>query len=111
MADQHDGTPVKHVSQGGRSLGRDDITTGHEEVAVRFYRASHPTIFAGFQIEWVHGDDPETGTTFELCAGAGMGSKYATLRVDVPGRPPVYEYVDIAEVIQARVAAIIAEVA
>lgn len=55
--------------------------------------------------------DQHDGTPVKLCAGAGMGSKYATLRVDVPGRPPVYEYVDIAEVMQARVAAIIAEVA
>lgn len=111
MADQHDGTPVKHVSQGGRSLGRDDITTGHEEVAVRFYRASHPTIFAGACAQLERRPGLGVITVHPLDLEAGMGSKYATLRVDVPGRPPVYEYVDIAEVIQARVAAIIAEVA
>jgi hypothetical protein len=109
MSDDYSGTPVSAVSVGGRSLGRESITTGSTEVPVAFYRTSHPPIFCGFQAEWVSGEGDD-GTTFEINAGAGVGSKYATLRVDVPGHETIYEYVDITEVLQARVAAIVAEV-
>lgn len=105
-----DGTPVKHVSSGNRSLDRESITVGLSEVPVKFYRTSDPIIFAGFQINWMDGKDPETGAEIDLGAGAGMGSKYMTLSVKVPGRPTVYEYVDMEEVLQVRVSAIIAEV-
>lgn len=86
------------------------LTAGHVEVPVRVYRTDgFPTIFAGFQVNWVDGDDPESGAEFSLSAGAGVGSKYMTLRVEIPGRETVYEYVDITELLQQRVAAIIAE--
>lgn len=94
----------------GRSVGRDDVTVGHAVETVRFYRTSSMPLFAGFQQEWVSGEDPKTETTFELHVGAGVGSRYATLRVEVPGHPPVYEYVDITEVLQERVRKIIEEV-
>jgi len=93
-----------------QSLNREAITVGHVEVPVKVYRTSHPTIFAGFQVNWVDGSDDKTGTTFDLSAGAGFGSKYATLRVEVPGHEPVYEYIDITELLTHRVGAIIAEV-
>jgi hypothetical protein len=93
-----------------RSLDRESITVGHVAVPVNVYRASHPTIFAGFQVNWVDGYDDATDATFVLSAGAGFGSKYATLRVEVPGHEPVYEYVDITELLNQRVAAIIDEV-
>lgn len=107
--DEYDGTPVTEVSSGGRSLGRDAITVGHVDEPVRFYRTSHPTIFAGFQSMWIDGNDDD-GMTFDLACGAGFGSKYATLCVKVPGFEPVYEYVDITEVLQARVEKIVTEV-
>jgi len=93
-----------------RSLGRDAITTGHTEVPLNVYRTSHPPIFAGFQINWIEGTDTETDTTYDLSAGAGVGSRYATLRVEVPGHDPIYEYIDIVELMSDRLRAIIAEV-
>jgi hypothetical protein len=39
-----------------------------------------------------------------------MGSKYMTLEVAVPGHETVYEYVDMAEVLQQRAGALIAEI-
>jgi hypothetical protein len=105
-----EGTPVKEVSIGGKSLGRDEITVGHEDVPVRWYRTNHPTIFCGFQINWLEGEDPETGTKFDLSSGAGLGSKYMTLKVKVPDHDTVYEYVDLTEVLEQRIVAIIKEV-
>jgi hypothetical protein len=93
-----------------RSLGRDAITTGHVEVPVNFYRTSDPPIFAGFQVNWLEGTDTETETTYDLSAGAGFGSRYATLRVHVPGHDPIYEYLDAIELMSHRIRAIIAEV-
>lgn len=40
------------------------------------------TINAGLQIEWIEGEDPNTGDTVEITAGAGMGSRYGTIRVN-----------------------------
>lgn len=97
------------VHEGGQSRGREAITSGHTEVPVNVYRTTHPPIFAGFQINWIEGNDPETGTTFDINAGAGLGSKYATISVEIPGQPRVYEYIDITELLQHRVMAIIAE--
>lgn len=102
-------TPVVHVSAGGQSLDRESITSGHTEVPINVYRTTHPPIFAGFRVGWIDGTDSETGTTFDLYAGAGFGSSYATLRVEVPDHPPVYEYIDITELLKHRVTAIIAE--
>jgi hypothetical protein len=110
MADPYDGTPVTHVSSGIQSLDRDSITVGYSEIPVKFCRTSHPTIFAGLQINWIDGTESVTGAEIGLAAGAGMGSKYMTLWVTVPGYPSVYEYVDMSEVLQQRAAAIIAEV-
>jgi len=104
-----DDTPVKHVSLGDKSLDRESITVGHADVPVRFYRVSHPPIFAGFQISWMDGNDPETKTEFDLSSGAGLGSKYMTLAVTVPGHKTVHEYVDITEVLEQRVIAIMKE--
>jgi len=106
----NEGTPVKHVSIGDRSLGRESITVGSTDVPVRFYRVSDPPLFAGFQIDWIDGDEEETGATFNIASGAGLGSKYMTLQVEIPGHGTVYEYVDIAEVLQQRVADILDEV-
>ena len=110
MADPYDGTPVTHVSSGTQSLDRDSITVGYSEIPVKFCRTSHPTIFAGLQIDWIDGIESVTGAEICLAAGAGMGSKYMTLQINVPGYPSVYEYVDMSEVLQQRAAAIIAEV-
>jgi len=93
-----------------RSLGRDAITTGHVEVPLNVYRTSDPPIFAGFQVNWLEGSDTETETTYELSAGAGFGSRYATLSVKVPGHDTIYEYVDAVELMSHRIRAIIAEV-
>lgn len=97
------------VTSGGRSLSRENITTGHVEEPVRFYRVSDPPIFAGFRTGWVSGEDEDTGMRFDLSAGAGLGSPYMTLTVELPDGTTVYEYVDITEVLQVRVAAIVAE--
>lgn len=103
-------TPVTSVTENGRPKGREDITVGHQEVPVKVYRTDgFPCLFAGFQQHWVDGNDPETGTTFELSAGAGCGSAYATLTVEVPGHPKIHEYVDIRELLGDRVRAIVAE--
>jgi hypothetical protein len=110
MPDPYEGTPVKQVSLGTQSLDRDSITVGYSDIEVRFYRASRPTIFAGLQINWIDGDDPVTEAEIDLSAGAGLGSKYMTLRVAVPGHDPVYEYVDMTEVLRQRASAIIAEI-
>lgn len=104
------GTPVTKVDAGVRSLGREAITVGHEDIPVRFYRVSDPPIFAGFRINWLEGRDETTGAEIDLSSGAGMGSKYMTLSIEIPGRGTVYEYVDMAEVLENRVAAILAEV-
>jgi len=98
------------ASIGGRSLSREATTVGHTDEPVRFYRASDPPIFAGFQARWVEGEDPQSGADFEVCAGAGFGSRYMTLSVNVPGHDTVYEYVDITEVLEKRVRAIAEEV-
>ncbi len=92
-----------------RSLGRNEITTGFVDEPVTFYRASDPPLFAGLRQHWIDGTDIDTGAKFDLAAGAGMGSKYLTLAVDFPDGTTVHEYVDITEVLTARVAAIIAE--
>lgn len=98
------------VASGGEPKNREDVTVGHVEVPVKVYRTDgFPTIFAGFQMDWIGGDDPDTGVEFNLSAGAGVGSKYMCLRVDVPGRDTVYEYVDVTELLQQRVEAIVEE--
>lgn len=98
------------VAEGGQPKNREDITVGHVEVPVKVYRTDgFPTLFAGFRVNWVDGEDPATGAKFSLCAGAGVGSKYLTLDVEVPGQPTVYEYVDVTELVQERVTAILAE--
>lgn len=94
---------------GDRSLDRESVTSGHTEVPLKVYRTTDPPLFAGLRERWVDGKDPETGTTFEVSAGAGFGSPYATLSVKVPGHPIVYEYIDITELLTNRVEAIIAE--
>jgi len=93
----------------GRKLTREAITTGQVDEPVRFYRTSDPPLFAGFRQLWLDGSDVDTGVTFELTAGAGLGSKYMTLTVIFPDDTRVYEYVDITEVLTARVDKIIAE--
>lgn len=101
---------VSHVSSGGESKGREDITVGHVEVPVKVYRTDgFPPIFAGFRTEWLSGEDPDTGAEFDMTAGAGCGSEYLTITVKVPGKPTVYEYVDITELMRHRVGAIIEE--
>jgi hypothetical protein len=98
------------VQQDGTPKGRDDITVGHVEVPVKVHRTDgFPTIFAGFQAAWIDGEDPATDTTFRLTAGAGFGSKYATITVEIPGRPIVYEYFDVTELFSDRVEAILRE--
>lgn len=94
----------------GRSLGRDDITVSTTEVPVPFHRTDGtPTLFAGFRVGWMDGTDG--GIEYDMAAGAGCGSKYLTLQVTVPGHPTVYEYVDMADLFEARVIAILAELA
>jgi len=101
---------VTHVCEGGESKGREDITVGHVDVPVKVYRTDgYPPIFAGFRTEWVSGEDPDTGTTFFLGSGAGCGSEYMTITVEVPGHPAVYEYVDVTELFRQRIGAIIKE--
>lgn len=98
------------VHSGGEPKNREDITVGHTEVPVKVYRTDgFPTIFAGFRVGWLSGEDPTTGASFELDSGAGCGSPYMTLRVEIPGKPTVYEYVDIREFLKQRVQAIIEE--
>ena len=106
----NEGTPVKHVSSGGRSLAREHITVGHTDVPLRFYRTDAPTIFAGFTVNWIEGHSPDGTVEFDLNCGAGLGSKYMTLRVKIADHDPIYEYVDITEVLQSRIEAIVAEV-
>lgn len=101
---------VVHASSGDQPLDRKSITSGHTDVSIPVYRTTHPPIFAGFQTNWVDGNDSDTGATFSISAGAGLGSPYATLRVEVPGRAPIYEYIDITELLTKRVMAILEEV-
>lgn len=91
-------------------MGRADITIGHDDAPIRWYRTSEPPIFAGLRINWLDATDPETGAEISLSSGAGMGSKYMTLRVSVPGYDPIYEYVDMAEVLPNRVSTILGEI-
>jgi hypothetical protein len=101
---------VAGVHEGGKPMNRDDITVGHVDEPVKVYRTDgFPPIFAGFRVDWVSGDDPATGVTFQSAAGAGCGSPYLTLAVEVPGHPMVYEYVDVRELVEARVRAIVDE--
>ncbi len=101
---------VSHVSSGGERKGREDITVGHTWQPVKVYRTDgFPPIFAGLRQVWIEGDDSDTGTRFEITSGAGWGSPYATITVEVPGHSKVYEYVDITELLSARVSAIIEE--
>lgn len=100
---------IKTTATGGRSLGRADITASQEQEPVTFYRTDDtPTIFAGFRQEWLSGSD-EDGTTFGLAAGAGLGSPYLTLDVTLPDGREIHEYVDIREVVRARVERIVAD--
>lgn len=101
---------VRGVSEGGQPKNREDITESHVDEPVKVYRTDgFPPLFAGFRQMWLEGDDPETATTFEMCAGAGCGSPYLTIAVEVPGHPKVYEYVDVRELLEARVRAIVGE--
>jgi hypothetical protein len=94
-------------------LTRDAITVKHTEVPVNWYRVNRPTIFAGFQQEWLTGegdaDSRDEGVRFRLTAGAGTGSRYMVLLVNLPDGTRVEEYVDIAEVVGDRIRAIVDE--
>lgn len=99
---------VTNVTHGGQPRGRKDITIGHTDVTVKFYRTNAPTIFAGFRQSWISGKDPESGATFELGSGAGWGTPYMTLEVRLPDGTVIDEYVDVTEFLQERVAQIVA---
>jgi hypothetical protein len=65
---------VKAVSE-GRRITLDPLATFPIEMELREVESTIP---AGFQMEWISGEDTETGTKFEMLAGAGVGSKYLT---------------------------------
>lgn len=87
--------------------------TGSAEHPVTFHTAANG-LFAGFRQEWISGSDPESGAMFTLTSGAGCGSRYLLLTVTIPatdGGTPVttYEAVDVCELVEARVTAILAD--
>jgi hypothetical protein len=58
-------------------------------------------------MDWIEGDDSSTGARFSLRAGAGVGSRYMTLRVVLPNGDVIHEYVDMSEVLTRRIDAIL----
>lgn len=96
-------------STNGRPTNREDITTSTTEVAIPVSRCSQAPLFAGLQQHWLDGDDPETGAAFTVAAGAGLGSKFITITVEHPDHPIVYEVVDITDLVNLRVGAILDE--
>lgn len=95
------------------TLARDAVTVRHTEAPTTWYRVDKPAIFAGFQQEWLtgRGDDGtrDEGVSFRLTAGAGTGSRYMVLLVNLADGTRVEEYVDIAEVVGDRIRAIVDE--
>lgn len=82
-----DGELVATASSGGRQITLDPLME-REALAVTPRRVES-TIPCGFQINWFEGTGKhaETGVEvdFDLNAGAGMGSRWLTLSVKVPG--------------------------
>lgn len=95
--------------EGGRALTLESTRTGTTDVPVPFHRVGTPPLFAGFRLGWVDGDDPATGATFNMSAGAGTGSRYLTIQVELPDGRVVHEVVDMVEVFEKRVTAILGE--
>lgn len=94
------------ASVDGRSLDRESVTTGFFDDLVRWWRCESP-IFTGFQAAWIDGEDNSTGMKFSLTAGAQTGSKYMVLTVELPDGSTIYEYVDMAEVLEQRITQIV----
>lgn len=65
------------------------------------------TLFAGLRSEWLTID--EDGIKASVATGAGLGSKYLTLSLDVDGTK-IHEVVDITELVQSWVNSIVREV-
>ena len=60
-------------------------------------------------VAWIEGTDPETGVSFAMTSGAGVGSPHLILTVDLPDGTHVREAVDIRDGLTEWVKAIIAE--
>lgn len=93
----------------GRPANREDTITSTTDVPLPVHRCDGAPLFAGLRQHWLDGADPETGATFAVAAGAGLGSKYITLTVEHPDHPTVYEVVDITDLVNLRVGAILDE--
>lgn len=94
----------------GRPLNRENITVHSEDQVVTVHRTDGtPSVFAGFRTEWMTGEDEDNGITFSMSAGAGVGSPYITIDVHLPDGSTVYEYVDVRQLLTARVEAIAGE--
>jgi hypothetical protein len=91
-----------------QSLGKDDITVSTEEVVVLTYRTDgHAPLFAGFRAEWASGE--QDGISYEMSAGAGLGSPYLTYSVTLPNGETVHEYVNMIDFFQNRLNQILKE--
>lgn len=57
------------------------------------------TLFVGLRQEWLSGEDEENGVEFSLTSGAGLGSPYLTLTVELPNDGVVREVVDVRDLV------------
>lgn len=92
----------------GRRIGREEITVSTTEIPIEVHRTNGtPMIFAGLRQHWMSGSDgPDS---FSVDCGAGVGSPYILIEVELANGKKVGEYIDFAAFIEARFAAIVAE--
>ena len=60
-------------------------------------------------VAWIDGTDPDTGMSFNLTSGAGVGSPLLRLSVKLPSGEIIREAIDIRDGMEAWVKQIVAE--
>lgn len=108
MADDHRAVaqPSEEIRvtahSGSRRLSLDPLA---EHDVVMHARKVESSIEAGFRVQWLSGESDDVKA--ELCAGAGFGSPYMTLSLDI-GDKHVEEVVDMRDVLPRWVDAVVA---
>jgi hypothetical protein len=92
-----------------RSLGREAITVSTTEVSLPVHRTDGtPTLFAGFREGWLSATAKREAGQVECELLTGM-TGYLLIHVTLPDGRTVYEYANMSEFFQARIAAILKE--
>jgi hypothetical protein len=67
------------------------------------------TLFAGLRQAWIDGAEPDTGMSFDLTCGAGLGSPYLVLSVKLADGTKVSETIDIRPLLTAWVDSVVTQ--